>query len=144
VPGVDLVAYRRTVEQRFANRAIADTIRRLCQDGSNRQPKFIVPTIRARLERGQPIAGLALVSAAWCRYCAGTTDSGAAIEPNDDAWPRLAAAARASVHDPRAWLSMRDVYGALGDDPAFVRAFGGALRTLARDGTARALAEHVG
>ncbi|HSV19340.1 MAG TPA: mannitol dehydrogenase family protein [Casimicrobiaceae bacterium] len=144
VPGVDLLDYKASVERRFANRAVRDTIRRLCLDGSNRQPKFIVPTIRARLERGQSVAGLALVSAAWCRYCAGTTDSGAVIEPNDDAWPRLAAAARASALDPRAWLSMHDIYGTVGEHPAFIAAFGAALRTLAREGTARALAAYAG
>ena len=142
-PGVDLRAYQKSVEHRFANPAVGDTIRRLCFDGSNRQPKFIVPTIAARLERGASVAGLALVSAAWCRYCAGTTDSGATIEPNDAAWPRLAAAARESTHDARAWLSMRDVYGEIGEHPAFVAAFESALRKLERDGTANALSAYV-
>ena len=143
VPGVDLRSYQASIEHRFANPAVGDTIRRLCLDGSNRQPKFIVPTIAARLERGEAVAGLALVSAAWCRYCAGTTDSGATIAPNDDAWPRLAAAARESAHDARAWLSMRDIYGTLGEHPVFVAAFETALRTLERDGTRRSLAAYV-
>jgi mannitol 2-dehydrogenase len=143
VPGVDLRAYEASVAHRFGNPAVRDTIRRLCLDGSNRQPKFIVPTIRDRLARGQSVTGLALVSAAWCRYCAGTTDSGAPIEPNDDAWPRLAAAARASQADPRAWLAMRDIYGDVGEHPVLVDAFSAALRTLARDGAARALASYV-
>jgi mannitol 2-dehydrogenase len=143
VPGVDLRSYQASIEHRFANPAVGDTIRRLCLDGSNRQPKFIVPTIAARLERGEAVAGLALVSAAWCRYCAGTTDSGATIAPNDDAWPRLAAAARESANDARAWLSMRDVYGTLGEHPTFVAAFEAALRTLEREGTRRSLAAYV-
>jgi mannitol 2-dehydrogenase len=143
-PGVDLHGYKTSVTHRFGNPAVGDTIRRLCQDGSNRQPKFIVPTIRERLARGEPVDGLALVSAAWCRYCAGATDSGAPIEPNDDAWPRLAGAARASIGDPRAWLSMRDIYGDVGEHPAFAAAFAAALRTLARDGAARALAAYNG
>jgi mannitol 2-dehydrogenase len=143
VPGVDLFAYKASVEHRFANPAVGDTIRRLCLDGSNRQPKFIVPTIAARLARGQPVEGLALASAAWCRYCAGATDSGTPIEPNDETWPRLAAAARDASHDPRAWLSMKDVYGDVGDEPAFVAAFAAALARLARDGAARALATYA-
>jgi mannitol 2-dehydrogenase len=142
-PGVDLRAYQASIMHRFANRAVGDTIRRLCLDGSNRQPKFIVPTIRARLTRGESVEGLALVSAAWCRYCAGTTDSGAPIEPNDDTWPRLFAAARASAIDPRAWLAMSDIYGDVGEHPVFVAAFDAALRVLVRGGTARALAAYV-
>jgi mannitol 2-dehydrogenase len=144
VPGVDLLAYQASVEHRFANPAVGDTIRRLCRDGSNRQPKFIVPTLAARLARGQPLEGLALASAAWCRYCAGATDSGARIEPNDDAWPRLAATAHEATRDARAWLAMNDVYGAAGEHPAFAAAFGAALARLARDGTARTLAAYVG
>ncbi|MCC6197104.1 MAG: mannitol dehydrogenase family protein [Burkholderiales bacterium] len=143
VPGVDLTAYQATVEQRFANPAVGDTIRRLCLDGSNRQPKFIVPTIAARLAQGLDMTGLALASAAWCRYCNGVTDSGAAIAPNDDAWPRLQAAAREAQNEPRAWLAMRDIYGDVGTHPSVVAAFTAALGTLARDGAACALERYV-
>ncbi len=48
-PQVDLEAYRRKVAERFANPKIGDTISRLCLDGSNRQPKFVLPTVRDRL-----------------------------------------------------------------------------------------------
>jgi mannitol 2-dehydrogenase len=144
VPGVDLAQYKATIEERFANPAIGDTIRRLCLDGSNRQPKFIVPTLNARLADGASVEGLALVSAAWCRYCAGTTDGGARIEPNDDAWTRLAAAAQAAEADPRAWLAMRDIYGDTGAHPRFVEAFGAAHAALRRDGAARTIERYAG
>lgn len=36
---------------------VADTERRLCPDGSNRQPKFIVPSIRDALAAGGSVAG---------------------------------------------------------------------------------------
>ena len=78
VPGTDLRAYKALVERRFANPAIGDTIRRLCLDGSNRQPKFILPSVASRLAAGQSIDGLALVGAFWCRYCYGETDDGTA------------------------------------------------------------------
>ena len=68
-PQVDLEAYRRKVAERFANPKIGDTISRLCLDGSNRQPKFVLPTVRDRLKAGAGVKGLALVSALWCRYC---------------------------------------------------------------------------
>ena len=88
--------YYQLIEQRFSNPKIGDTIRRLCLDGSNRQPKFIIPTIADRLKAGKGVAGLALESALWCRYCFGTTDSGAVIEPNDPNWERLQATAKAA------------------------------------------------
>ena len=42
VPGVDLKSYYGVVASRFSNPDVGDTIPRLCQDGSNRQPKFIL------------------------------------------------------------------------------------------------------
>ena len=52
VPNTDLNAYFAKVKERCANPKIGDTIRRLCLDGSNRQPKFIIPTIADRLAQG--------------------------------------------------------------------------------------------
>jgi mannitol 2-dehydrogenase len=43
VSGVDLDEYFQLVERRCLNPKIGDTIRRLAFDGSNRQPKFIIP-----------------------------------------------------------------------------------------------------
>ena len=100
VPGVVLEDYYQLIEQRFSNPKIGDTVRRLCLDGSNRQPKFIIPTIADRLKAGKGVAGLALESALWCRYCFGTTDSGAVTEPNDPSWERLQATAQAAKADP--------------------------------------------
>jgi mannitol 2-dehydrogenase len=142
VPGTDLHAYRVRIESRFANPRIGDTIRRLCLDGSNRQPKFVLPTALAALERGSAIKGLALVSAFWCRYCYGTTESGKAIAPNDDAWPRLQAAARTARHDPAAWLALRDIFGDLAERPRYAHAFSDALQRVWRDGTRATLAHY--
>jgi len=143
VPGTDLDGYFRKVEERCLNPKIGDTIRRLCLDGSNRQPKFIIPSIADRQERGLPVPGLALESALWCRYCFGTTDSGKAIEPNDPNWDRLQARARAAKEDPSAWLGMRDIYGAAADAPAFRDAFAAALAALWADGTAATLKRYL-
>jgi len=143
-PGVDLHAYFDLVERRCLNPKIGDTIRRLCFDGSNRQPKFIVPSIADRLARGLPVEGLALESALWCRYCEGTTDSGAVTEPNDPAWDRLQAAARAARADPAAWLALRDVYGSVADAPAFRDAFSRWLAALWRNGTDATLRAYLG
>ncbi len=134
VPGTGLGDYFRVIERRFANPKIGDTIRRLCLDGSDRQPKFILPTVRDRRAAGQPVSGLALASAFWCRYCAGTTDSGETIPPNDHAWDRLHATALTAKADPAAWLAMDDIYGTLANDQAYVQAFANALTTIWREG----------
>lgn len=143
VPDTDLHDYYRLIVRRFANPKIGDTIRRLCLDGSNRQPKFIVPAVRDRLAGGKSVDGLALESALWCRYCFGTTESGASIAPNDPNWDRLQARARAAKDDPAAWLAMQDVYGESGNSEVFRTSFDRALRSLWQHGTAETLKRYL-
>jgi len=143
VPDTDLHDYKALIERRFANPKIGDTIRRLCLDGSNRQPKFILPSVADRLRAGLPIDGLALVGALWCRYCHGETESGAPIEPNDPEWARLQQRARAARHDPAAWLGMRDLFGELGADARYREAFGRALQRVWANGTRATLSAYL-
>ena len=144
VPGVDLHDYLALVERRFSNPKIGDTIPRLCQDGSNRQPKFILPSALDRLNSGTPIDGLSLVSALWCRFCAGTTDSGAAVDYNDAAAERLKEHALAARSDPGAFLAMSDIFGEVGRAEAFRTSFAAWLSALWRDGTATTLQRYLG
>ena len=142
-PGVSLEAYRFKVAERFANPKIGDTVARLCLDGSNRQPKFILPSVADRLKAGQSFAGLALVSALWCRYCYGESESGKIIPPNDPNWDRLQQAARPARADPRAFLAMRDIFGELSETPAYVAAFSNALTKLWSQGVRATLDQYL-
>ncbi|MGR3466093.1 mannitol dehydrogenase family protein [Limimaricola sp.] len=139
IEGVDFETYRRKVAERFANPEIGDTIPRLCFDGTNRQPKFILPVIRDALAAGRPVEGLALEVAMWCRYCAGTDEAGAAIAPNDDNAEDLKRRALATKDDPSAFLSNAAVFGDLGDNPTFADAFARQIGAVWADGVAAAL-----
>ncbi|KAI3420009.1 hypothetical protein GPALN_003348 [Globodera pallida] len=144
VPGIDLHDYCRLIQQRFGNPKNEDTIRRLCYDGTNRQPKFIIPTIEHRLNRGQNIWGLALVCALWCRYCSGSDESGTSVEPNDPAWPQLCATAQqAKNDDSNVWLSMEHIYGSVGRSKVFRAAFAKTLGHLWQFGTESALENYL-
>lgn len=143
VPDTDIAAYYALIEDRFSNPEIADTIRRLCLDGSNRQPKFILPSLRDNLATGTVPTGLVLLSALWCRYCAGVTDSGAAIAPNDPNWARLTATAQAAKADPDAWLGMAEIYGETGRDPRVQAAFATALKAIWAQGARAVLERYV-
>ena len=134
VPGTDLVDYQKLIDRRFSNPKIADTVRRLCLDGSNRQPKFIVPPIADRLKAGKNINGLALESALWCRYCFGTTDSGQVIEPNDPNWDHLQAKAKQAKDNPQVWLDMEEIYGAVGKHPEMQKLFTQYLNAIWKNG----------
>jgi mannitol 2-dehydrogenase len=144
VPGVALQDYYRLIDRRFSNPKIGDTIPRLAFDGSNRQPKFIVPVIRDRLKAGTGIAALAFESALWCRHCFGTSDSGKPITAGDPNWERLRSLAAEARTDPARWLTMDDVYGDVAQAPAFRAAFSQSLADIWSKGTARALADFVG
>jgi mannitol 2-dehydrogenase len=143
VPGTNIQDYYKLIDRRFSNPKIGDTERRLCLDGSNRQPKFIVPVIADNLKAGRSIAGLALESALWCRYCAGTTDSGTVIEPNDPNWDRLQKIALEAKSNPNAWLAMVDIYGDVGQSPVMQNEFAAALHSLWKQGTKATLEEYL-
>ena len=104
---------------------MGDTIPRLAQDGSNRQPKFILPSTRDRLKAGGDVTGLALESALWCRYCAGTTDTGDVVRLDDPNAARLVPAALAAKDDPATFLGLRDIFGDVADARPFRAAFRG-------------------
>ncbi|MCF3933875.1 mannitol dehydrogenase family protein [Acuticoccus sp. M5D2P5] len=143
VPNTDLATYAKEIERRFANPKIGDTVRRLCLDGSNRQPKFIVPSIADRLKTGASITGLALESALWCRYCAGISEEGKIIEPNDPNWDRLKPLAEEARENPDAWLGMGDIYGDVGTAPQMRAAFAKSLAMVWKDGTETTLRRYL-
>ncbi len=87
--------------------------------------------------------GLALESALWCRYCAGVTDSGATIEPNDPQWYRLSSLAAEAQDRPQAWLEMDAVYGDLGADARFAKRFVHWRDQLRDNGTATTLTAYI-
>lgn len=144
IAGVSYDTYRETVAARFSNPEVGDTIPRLCQDGSNRQPKFILPTIRDALAKGLPVAGLALEVALWCRYCAGVDEAGRAIPPNDDAHADLRRLAEATKDTPLVFLGNSAVFGPLGQDGVFGAAFAAAMGSLWSRGVAATLADYAG
>jgi mannitol 2-dehydrogenase len=139
VPNTSLTDYFALIEHRLLNPKIADTIPRLAQDGSNRQPKFILPSTLDNLRQGRDVVGLALVSALWCRYFAGKSDSGQDIVFNDASAERLHAAALKAKDDPSAFLVFDDIFGEVVKSELFRKRFAYALKTLWEKGTRETL-----
>ena len=123
VPGMSPIDYVDLIKNRFANAKIVDTTRRVAFDGSSRHPGFILPSIHDGLANGTPIAGLALVEAAWAKMCFGTRADGSVINPNDPNWSDLQTKAQEARNDPRIWLDMQQIYGTLRDEPTFSKSF---------------------
>ena len=124
VPGYTPQEYLDLIERRFRNPAIVDTTRRIAFDGSSRHPGFVLPSVRDGLAVGGPVAGLALVEAAWARYCTGEREDGSRIEANDPSWETLVETALEARQRPDTWLEMRQYYGELVGTPRFADAFG--------------------
>ena len=128
IPGVDFHRYLDTCMERFANAAVADTVPRLAFDGSNRQPKFILPTVRDRLKATAPVDLLAMEVALWRLYCARAGREG--VAPLED--ERADALREAARGEPAAFLGLGAVFGDLPSTP-FAAAFEKACDELGSD-----------
>jgi len=139
VPGIDLDAYKRTLIERFSNEHVRDTLARLCAESSDRIPKWLLPVIRINLERGGEIHRSAAIVASWARYDEGTDEQGNPIDVVDRLKEPLMAAAARQHEEPLAFISNREVFGDLIDNPVFVAAYTRALDDLHGVGARAAL-----
>lgn len=116
VPGIDLDEYQASVLRRFRNSAINDDLSRLSARGSRKMPDYVLPSLIEARSAGRPHRMLLVVLAAWLRYLRGSTLSGAAIVTEDPKRDELQGALR-SAEGVSAVLGLRDVFGALANDP---------------------------
>jgi fructuronate reductase/mannitol 2-dehydrogenase len=130
VPGIDLAQYKRTLLGRFANPKIGDTLARLATDGSDRMPKFVLPSLTEALSQGRSHRRLTLVVAGFVRYLRGLDERGQPIEIHDRRADELTRLARQGGADPRPVLSVQRVFGDLGQDDGWVAELSEALRAL--------------
>jgi mannitol 2-dehydrogenase len=130
VPGMELTAYKRTLIERFANPKIQDQLPRLCLNGAAKMPKFVLGSVRDRLQQSASVNYLGLVVAAWCRYLQGKDDQGRRIEIDDPMAEVLTE--RANHPDaPRSILHLTEIFGEdLPQSQAFVEAITTHFRSL--------------
>jgi fructuronate reductase/mannitol 2-dehydrogenase len=143
VPGVDLVAYQRTVLERFANPRISDQLSRLCGRGSTKMPAYLLPSLLQARQQGRPVLLLTLAVAAWAGYLRGRDLDGRPIDVRDAHRDLLQARALAGGTDPRPLLALRDVFGGLGDDAEVVTALECALHDLEVYGAAATMCDYL-
>ncbi|MEN0088590.1 MAG: mannitol dehydrogenase family protein, partial [Pseudomonadota bacterium] len=139
VPGNTPQSYLDLIESRFANPEIIDTTRRVAFDGSSRQPGFIVPSIRKALANGQPVDGLATMSALWMHYCLGIREDGEPIVPNDPHASMLREQAEQAIDQPQLWIGQSQFYGDLARNRTFADAFEKAAKAVAAGGVVKAM-----
>jgi mannitol 2-dehydrogenase len=144
VPGIDLGQYKETLIERFANPAIRDTLARLGTDGSDRIPKFVLPSIIDQLRRGGEIKLLCLTVASWFRYLAGNDDAGKPMPMQDSLLDQLKDAAKAGGKNPHRLLAMHQLFSEeLVSDQRFVQQVEAALACFYEKGTAATLEAYL-
>ncbi|HZA30522.1 MAG TPA: mannitol dehydrogenase family protein [Propionibacteriaceae bacterium] len=142
VPGVDLDAYKRTLIERFSNRAVRDTVARLCTESSDRIPKFVLPAVNENVAAGRDVRLAAAVVASWARYAEGVDEQGQPIAVVDRLADALKAIAARQRTDRTAFIANRELFGDLVDQPAFVTPYVDTLESLYAYG-ARATLERL-
>jgi mannitol 2-dehydrogenase len=130
VPGMDLAQYHQTLLERFANPKIRDQVTRICTDGSDRMPKFLLPSLAEALQQGRPHQLLTLAVAGFLRYLRGVDEAGQEIDIADRLASELRVRAAEGRDDPRPLLGLRSVFGDLGRNETFVAELAAALRAL--------------
>jgi len=114
------------------------------QCGFNRQPKFILPTVKDRLDDGLSVRGLAMEVAFWARYCLGLDEVGKNIFFKDENANSLAKFATKAKDNPIAFLQNEVVFGNLIENEIFCREFERALKMIYENGTEATLRDYLG
>ena len=143
VPGIDLAGYQQTLLERFANPKIGDQVTRICTDGSDRMPKFLLPSLAEALQQGRPHRLLTLAVAGWIRYLRGVDEAGQEIGIADRMVDELRVRANEGRNNPRPVLAVHSVFGDLGRNETFVSELTAALRELDAAGARATLSAYL-
>ncbi|SDS62277.1 mannitol 2-dehydrogenase [Maribacter dokdonensis] len=118
--GIDLTTYKDSLQERFANPNIKDSVSRICSESSAKLPKFLIATIQDNLAKGGSIKYATLVIAAWCYYSdKGVNKDGESIEIIDAMQDQLHQAASKTNEDPLAFIKQESLFGNLAENTTF-------------------------
>lgn len=135
LPGIDLDAYKDSLQERFANPNIKDSVARICSESSAKLPKFLIETLNENLSSNASIEFSALIIAAWCYYSdKGVDRNGEAIEIIDAMEEELHQAAVQTKEDPLAFIKLESIFGDLSENLRFTRVYTSLIEIIYRDG----------
>ncbi|WP_430412104.1 mannitol dehydrogenase family protein [Kordia sp.] len=134
VKGIDLKSYKDSLEERFANPTIKDSLSRICSESAAKLPKFLIPTIHENLAIHGNIEFATLVIAAWCYYSdKGIDKNGQSIEIVDAMRSELHQAAKKTKTDPLAFIKQESLFGNLVKNERFTTLYTAMLRQIYED-----------
>jgi mannitol 2-dehydrogenase len=134
VVGIDLERYKDSLEERFGNPNIKDSLSRICSESAAKLPKFLIPTIHENLANDGNIEFATLVIAAWCYYNdKGIDKDGQPIEIFDAMSSELHLAAKRTKTDPLAFIKQESIFGNLFKNERFTRLYRSTLHQIYED-----------
>ncbi len=134
VPGIDLETYKDSLEQRFANPNIKDSVSRICSESSAKLPKFLIATLHDNLAQEGSIQYATLVLAAWCYYSdKGVNKDQQPIEIIDALQEQLQQAAQQTPSDSLAFIRQESLFGDLASHERFTRLYTDLVRKIYAD-----------
>ena len=139
LPGIQLDSYKQTLIERFGNPKVRDQLSRLCLNGSDKLPKFILGSLRDKLAQGGSVTYLSFAIALWFRYLNGTNEQGHPLPIDDPMALPLTEKALIGKDDPTPLLTIDTIFGDLSNSPAFVTAVTHHLQALYALGTRETL-----
>ncbi|WP_405397637.1 mannitol dehydrogenase family protein [Maribacter sp. Asnod2-G09] len=132
--GIDLTAYKDSIQERFANPNIKDSVSRICSESSAKLPKFLIATIQDNLANGGSIKFATLVIAAWCYYSdKGIDKNGNPIEIIDAMQDQLHSAASKTNTDPLAFIRQESLFGNLINEDKFTSLYSKMVQKIYKD-----------
>ncbi len=124
IEGVDIEQYKDSLEERFANPNVKDSVSRICSESSAKLPKFLIPTLQENLATGGSIKYATLILAAWCYYSdRGINEKDEPLEIIDSMKAELHQFAKQTPEDKIAFLKQRELFGNLDQNQRFVEEY---------------------
>ena len=124
VEGIDLEKYKDSLEERFSNPNIKDSVRRICAESAAKLPKFLVPTLQENLAKGGSIEFATLILVAWCYYSdKGINENKEPIEITDEMKNELHQAAKETQKDSLSFLRRSEFFGDLIENERFTKKY---------------------
>lgn len=136
VPGIELDNYKQTLEERFGNINIKDSVERICSESSAKLPTFLFDTISENLDAGRSISLGAFIISCWFYYHQrGMNEEGKPLRIIDQMANKL----KTNSKSPIDFISNLSLFGKLSTNEIFINAYLGWTKKLDKDSKVRHL-----
>jgi mannitol 2-dehydrogenase len=144
IEGIDLTAYKDSLEERFSNPNIKDGLNRICAESSAKLPKFLIPTIKENLAIGGSVKYGIFILVAWCYY----SDKGIDVQHSqidiiDERKEELHQRAKQYEQDQLSFLRIPDIFGNLLENERFLKHYSKMIEAIYKEPNIHKLMELI-